>query len=172
MKREDKVQLVEQWSADFKETPHAVLVDYRGLTVEQATNLRAKIREAGSSYKVLKNTLGRRAVADSPLELLKEHMVGPTAMATAKEDPVAMAKALMDFAEDNPKLEIKIGVLNGEIIDSDQIKALSKMPSREELLAKLLFLLKAPVQGLATSLSAITRDLAVVLNQVAQQKEN
>lgn len=172
MTKDEKRQLVEQWSAELKETPHAVLVEYRGLTVAEATALRSKIRETGSSYKVVKNTLAKIAVDDSPLETLKDHFVGPIAMATAKEDPIGLAKALIDYADENPKLKIMVGVVDGQLIEPDQIKALSKMPSREELLAKLLFLLKAPIQGLATSLSAITRDFAVVLNQVAQQKEN
>jgi len=171
MTKEEKIQLVKEWSAELKETPYAVLVDPCGLNVAEVTELRAKIRQTGSSYRVVKNTLARLAVQDSPLESLKDSFVGPIALATAKEDPVAMAKVLVDYAKDNKKLEIKIGVIDGQVIDTEQITELSKMPSREELLAKLLFLLNSPVQRAATVLSAITRNFAVVLSQVAQQKE-
>jgi large subunit ribosomal protein L10 len=171
MTREEKRQFVEQWSAEMKEVPFAVLVDYRGLTVAQATELRAKMRECDSSYLVVKNTLAKVALEQTPLKGLQEHFFGTTAIAYNRKDPVAMTKALLEFAKTAPKMQIKIGLVEGTLLKPEQIEELSRMPSKVELLSKLLYLLKYPIQGLATVLNAIPRNLAVVLNQVAQNKE-
>lgn len=172
MIRQDKHELVKEWSKEYKDVPYAVLVDYRGINVAQATELRTKIRESGSSYRVVKNTLARLAVPGTGLEALKDYFDGPIAIASNTEDPVAMAKVLTDFAKDNPKLEIKVGVIDGQVLQEDQIKELSKMPSREELLAKLVYLLQYPIQGLAVALGGVVRNLAITLDQVAKQKES
>jgi large subunit ribosomal protein L10 len=172
MTREEKQQLVKQWSTEFKDVPYAVLVDYRGLTVAQVTELRSKIRQSGSSYRVLKNTLAKLAVPGTMLEGLQQYFDGPTALTFNREDPIGMAKVLVDFAKETDKLKIKVGMLDGQLLEPDQVKELSKMPSREELLSKLLFLLNAPVQRLASALNGITRNFAVVLKQVADQKES
>lgn len=171
MTREEKNQFVEQWSAEMKEVPFAVLVDYRGLTVAEATELRAKMRQSNSSYRVIKNTLAKVALEQTPLKGLNEHFFGTTAIAWNKKDPVALTKTLLDFAKTAPKLQIKIGIAEGTLLQPGQIEELSRMPSKEELLAKLLYLLKYPIQGLAVALNAIPRNLAVVLNQVAHNKE-
>ena len=171
MTREEKHQLVKEWSKEYEDVPYAVLVDYRGINVAQATELRTKIRESGSTYRVVKNTLARLCVPGTKLEALKEHFVGPVAITANSEDPVAMAKVLIDFAKDNPQLEIKIGVVDGQVLQEAEIKELSKMPGREDLLAKLLYLMQYPIQGLAVALNGVTRNLAITLDQVAKQKE-
>ena len=171
MRREEKHQLVKEWADEYKDVPYAVLVDYRGINVAQATELRRKIRESGSTYRVVKNTLARISVPGTKLEALKEHFVGPVAITTNTEDPVVMAKVLIDFAKANPQLEIKVGVVDGEVLQEEQIKELSMMPGREELLAKLLYLMQYPIQGFAVALNGVIRNLAVTLDQVAQQKE-
>jgi large subunit ribosomal protein L10 len=172
MTREEKQQLVKQWSTEFKDVPYAVLVDYRGLTVAQVTELRSKIRQSGSSYRVVKNTLAKLALPGTKLEGLQQYFDGPTALTFNHEDPIGMAKVLVDFAKETDKLKIKVGMLDGQLLEPDQVKELSKMPSREELLSKLLFLLNAPVQRLASALNGITRNFAVVMKQVADQKES
>lgn len=171
MTKLEKQEFVKQWNAELQDVQHGILVDYRGLTVAQATELRGKIRETGSDYRVVKNTLARLATDETPLAPLKEHFVGPLAMATNKAEPVALAKALVDFAKSNEALQIKVAVVDGQLLEPAEITELSKLPSRDELLAKLLYVLNAPVQGFATALNAITRDLAIVLNQVADKKE-
>ena len=170
MTRDEKRQLVEQWSAEFKDAPYAILVDYRGLTVSEVTDLRTKVRETKSNYRVVKNTLAKIAVPGTHLEGLKDYFVGPIAVTTNSEDPVALAKVLIDYAKNNPKLEIRAGVVDGHFMDPEQVKELSKMPSREELLGKLLYVMKYPIQGVATALNGVIRNLAVVLNQVAESK--
>jgi large subunit ribosomal protein L10 len=170
MIKQDKQKLVEQFQAELKDVPYAVLVDYRGLTVGQATELRSKVRETGSDYRVVKNTLGRLAVTGTPIDSLKDHFSGPTAVVTNSKEPVAMAKALVDFAKDVPNLEIKVACVDGNILQPDEVNELSKMPSRDELLAKLLYLMQYPIQGVATALNGIVRNLAVTLNQVAEKK--
>ena len=171
MNKEQKRKFVEEWSKEIDGVPYAILVDYRGLSVAEETDLRHKVRETASSYKVVKNNLARLAVPGTQLENLSEHFRGPCAVAWNKEDPIAMAKTLVEFAKDSPALEIKAGILDGQLLDAEQIKQLSKMPSKEELLAKLLYLMKYPIQGLATALKNIVRNLALVLSQVASGKE-
>ena len=171
MNREQKREFVKQWSQEIAAAPYAVLVDYRGLTVSEETTLRHRIRECGSKYRVVKNNLARLAIPGTPLEGLGAHFVGPCAVAWSATDPVAMAKTLVDFAKDSPALEIKAGVLEGRLIAAGEVEQLAKLPSKEELLAKLLFLLQHPMQGLATALKNIVRGLAVVLGQVAEAKQ-
>lgn len=170
MTRDEKRQLVEQLSAEFKDAPYAILVDYRGLTVGQVTDLRNKVRETNSNYRVVKNTLAKIAVPGTHLEGLKDYFAGPLAITTNCEEPVALCKVLTDFAKTNPKLEIMVGVVDGHVVNPEQVKELSQMPSREELLGKLLYVMKYPIQGFATALNGVIRNLAVVLNQVAESK--
>ena len=151
--------------------PYAVLVDYRGLTVAEATDLRTRIRNSESTYRVVKNNLARRAIPGTGLESLDEHFVGPCAVAYNDHDPVTLAKTLVDFSKDNPSLKIRIGVIDGHLMEAPEIEQLSKTPGREELLSKLLYLLQYPIQGLASALNNIVRNLAVALNQVAAQKK-
>lgn len=171
MTREEKQLFVKEWSEELKDVPYAILVDYRGLTVAEATDLRVKMRESGCDYRVVKNTLAKLAVPGTQLENLAEHFVGPIALATHKEDPVGMAKALVDFSKESKKLELKYGVVDGQLIDSKEITDLSKMASRDELLGKLLYVIKYPIQGFASALNNIVSNLAVVLGQVAKGKE-
>ena len=170
MTKQDKLEFVEQWKAELQDVPNAVLVDYRGLTVLQATELRSKVRESGSDYLVVKNTLGRLAVTGTPLDPLKDHFFGPIAVVTNSSEPVALAKVLVDFAKDVPKLEIKMACVDGGLLEIGEVIELSKMPSRDELLSKLLYLMTYPIQGVATALNSIVRNLAVSLNQVAETK--
>jgi large subunit ribosomal protein L10 len=171
MRKDEKIKFVEEWQEEIRSVPYAVLVDYRGLTVAEATALRTRIRDSRSIYRVVKNNLARRAVAGSGLEKLGEHFEGPCAVAYNDHDPILLAKTLIDFSKDNPSLKIKIGVVDGQLLQPQEIEQLSKTPGREELLSKLLYLMKYPIQGLASALNNIVRNLAAVLNQVAEQKK-
>ena len=171
MRRNEKIKFVEDWSKEIAGVSNAVLVDYRGLSVAQDTNLRRRIRESGSSYRVIKNNLARRAVPGTSLEGLTELFEGPCALAYNDHDPVVLAKVLVDFAKDNEVLEIKAGVIDGQVIKPHEVEQLSKTPGREELLTKLAYVLSAPIQGLASALKNIIRNLASVLGQVAANKE-
>ena len=157
---ETKKVRVEEITEKFKTAATVVVVDYRGLTVGQITELRKQLREAGVEFKVYKNTMTRRAVEVLGLEGLNQSLTGPNAIAFSTEDVVAPAKIINDFAKKNDKLEIKAGVIEGAIATSDDIKALAELPSREGLLSMLLSVLQAPM-----------RNFALVTKAVAEQKE-
>lgn len=157
---EAKKVRVEEITEKFQTAATAVVVDYRGLSVSQVTELRKQLREAGVEFKVYKNTMTRRAVEVAGLEGLNESLTGPNAIAFSTEDVVAPAKIINDFAKKNEHLEIKAGVIEGTIATAEDIKALAELPSREGLLSMLLSVLQAPM-----------RNFAVVTKAVAEQKE-
>lgn len=149
-----------------------VLMEYKGLTVADATELRSKFREAGVDYKVYKNTMMRFAFENKGYEALKDYLQGPNAVAFSPTgDPVSAAKVANTFAKDNEAIVIKAGVVNGQVIDVAEVKRLAELPSKETLLAMLLSAMQGPVRGLAVSLNETVSGLARALNQVAQQKE-
>lgn len=157
---EAKQAIVEEISGKLQSAVSVVVVDYRGLNVSQVTELRKQLREAGIDFKVYKNSMSRRAAETAGLEGLNEHLVGPNAIAFSTEDVVAPAKILNDFAKKNDKLEIKAGVIEGNIASVEDIKALAELPSREGLLSMLLSVLQAPM-----------RNFALATKAVAEQKE-
>ena len=156
--------------AAFRGTDTAVLVDYRGVTVPQVTELRRQVRGTQSRYLVVKNTLALRATKGTPLEGLAEHFVGPTAVAFNPTNPVALVKVLTAFAKANPNLVFKAAVIEGRPVPAEAIKAIAELPSREELVARLLFLMQSPLRRLVTVLSGPARNLASVVAQIAEQK--
>ena len=150
----EKAQLVTDVATKFRESTTTVVADYRGLSVAQVTQLRKTLREAGVEFQVLKNTLVRRATAQTELTALDEFLVGPTAIAFSK-DVVAPAKILTDFAKKNDALKVKAGVVEGKVVGFDQIKALAELPSREGLLSMLLSVLQAPMRNVALAVKAV-----------------
>ncbi len=168
--RIQKQDLIERYEGGLATAKHAFLVDFQGLTVSQATDLRSRIREQGGSYEVVKNRLALRAIEGRGLGELKEKFQGPTAVAYAEDDPVVLAKTLTDFQKDVPAIQFKGALVDGQAVDASEVESISKMPGREELIAKLLFLLQSPITRLARGLAAIPRQLVVVLDQVAKQK--
>ena len=152
----DKKAVVAEVSSQVAKAQSVVLAEYRGIEVGDLTKLRAKARESGVYLRVLKNTLVRRAVEGTPFADLSSHMVGPLIYGIA-EDPIAAAKVLNDFAKSNDKLILKAGSYAGETLDAAGIKALASIPSREELLAKLLGVMMAPLTGMAISLGALAK---------------
>ena len=170
MKKSTKEQVVAEFAAKLKAAPAAFLTDYRGLTVEQADDLRNKLRETGVEYSVVKNTLLRLASQGTDMECLSEHLSGPTSVTITGDDPVAPAKVLADFAKANEVFEIKCGVLNGVLLSVAEINALAALPSRDELLAKMLSSINAPVSNFVGVLAAIPRSLVQVLGAIQEQK--
>ncbi len=152
---EAKQQVVNEITEQFNDSESAVLVDYRGLTVEEVTNLRQELRDNNIDYKVYKNTLARRAIDGTDFEGLHDTLVGPTAIAFGKEDVVAPAKILHNFAKDHEALEIKGGVIQGEVASLEEIKELSTLPDYDGLVSMLLSVLQAPVRNLAYATQAI-----------------
>ena len=157
-KIELKKPIVEEISENIKDAASLVLVDYRGLTVEEDTKLRKQLREAGITYKVYKNTMMNFAFKGTDFEQLSAHLEGPSALAISKDDATAPARVLAKFAKTAPALEIKAGVVDGELYDAKGIDALSKIPSREELLSKLLGSIQSPIANFAR-----------VMNQLAEK---
>jgi len=169
--RRDKEQLLEQYENGLAKAPHAFLVGYQGISVPQVTDLRAKIRASGGEYVVVKNTLALRAIDSTALGQLKDHFTGATAVVYSKTDPVAIAKTLTDFAKDAPALQFKAGLVEGRAVPAEQIKEIAQLPSREALIAKLLFLLQSPIVRFARVLNAIPQSFVIVLDEVRKKKE-
>ncbi len=166
-----KIEQVEELSGELKGVPHAIVGTFAKLTVAQDFELRKSVRGAGGKYRVVKNTLAQRASQGTALEPVLKGLTGVTSIAYTAGDPVALAKALQKYAKDNPEFKFKAGVVEGRVIQAKDIEALATMPAREEIRAKLLFLINAPAQRLVTALNAVGRNLAVVVNQgVKEQK--
>ncbi len=167
----EKTEQVELLHKELTDVPHAILVDFRGLDVAGATALRRRLREEDARFKVVKNTIALRAVADLPLSGLESAFEGPTAIAYTSENVVALAKVLREFAKEHETPTFKAGVVDGKPISVDQFEQIAKLPAREELLAKALYLMQYPVTGLVTALGGILRSFVVALDQVRLQKE-
>ncbi len=163
MNRTEKQIAVKQLNKDVEALSGVFAVDFRGLKVEDATKLRRKIRESGSKYRVVKNTLALRSLKGTSLEPIHVHLKGMTGLAYTEADPVVLAKILNDFAKDVPVLTFKGGMIAGKEITPEECKQLASLPSREELLGKFLSVLLAPMQNLLGVLEAPARDLILVL---------
>jgi len=170
MNRTEKAQLIEELHKELESSPHAVLVDFRGLSVPAVTEFRRKMKAAGSHYRVVKNSLALRAAKGTALEKLGDKLEGTTGIAYTKDDPVALAKVLVDFAKDHPQLAVKMGVVSGsQLLDANGVKSLSTMPGLPELRSRLLGLLQAPATQLVRLLGTPATQLARVL-QAHQEK--
>ncbi len=152
---ENKKQLVEEIKEKLGKAKSVVFVSFLGTNVESDTKLRADVRNAESDYKVYKNTLLQRALKELGIEGADEYLHGSTSVAIDYKDEVGVAKVISNAAKENEKLEIKFGIVNGKVVDEKYVKQLANIPSREELYAKLAFLLKAPMQKLAIGLKAV-----------------
>jgi large subunit ribosomal protein L10 len=171
MNKTEKQELIDALHADFTNSPHAILVDFRGLTVPAVTEFRRKVRASGSTYRVVKNTLALRAAKGTALEKLKDKFEGTTGVAYTGSDPVALAKVLVDFAKDNPNLVVKGALVSGSELDAEGVKALSTMPGLPELRAKLLGLLQTPATNLVRVLNAPGAKMARVLAAHKEKQE-
>ena len=166
-----KTEQVEKLSKDLKNVSNLVVTTYTKMTVAQDYELRKALRGAGAKYQVVKNTLAEKASKGTKVEGALKDLSGVTSIAYTTGDPVAMAKALVKYAKDTPEFTFKVGVVEGRVVSIKDVEALATMPSKEELMSKLLFLINAPAQRLATVMSQVGRNLAVVVDQGVQNKK-
>jgi len=169
--RAKKTEQVEKLSTELKSVSSVIVATYSKLTVAQDYELRKTLRTSGAKYRVIKNTLAERAAKGTKVEEVLKGLAGVTSIAYTQGDPVALTKALAKYAKDNPEFTFKAGVVEGRVVSIKEIESLATMPSKEELYSKLLFLLNAPAQRLATVINATGRDLAVVLNQGVEKQK-
>lgn len=170
-KKSDKEKDLEALKKDFAEAQNIFVTGYEKLTVQQDFELRKAVRGAGGNYKVVKNNLAEKASQGTPAEDIMSRLAGMTSMAYTSKDPVALAKALTAYAKNNPTFTFKAGLVEGRAIDVQSIQDLASLPSREEILAKVLFLIQASAQRLVTSINGVGRNLAVVLDQAAKENK-
>ena len=171
MRIEEKQKIAEDLRDRLSKSAIIVLTDYKGLDVAAMNDLRRRLRAEEIEYQVVKNTLLIRAAEDNDIALIKDYFKGPSAIALSYDDPVAPAKVLSEFAKENDKLEIKAGVMNGQVLDANAIKALAKLPSREVLLGQLLSALNAIPTSFVRTIAEVPRSLVSVLAAIRDQKE-
>ena len=171
MKQSEKEKIVEALHEKFSKARAVLITDFRGLNMPAMDELRSQLRDVSVEYQVVKNTLMSRAADGTDMALLKEHFLGPCAVALSYEDPVAPARVLMKFSEGNAALEVKVGVVEGKIVDLAGITRLSTLPSQEVLLGKLLSAMNGPATGLVTVLGGVLRNFMGVLGAIKRQKE-
>ena len=165
-----KTETVEALKRAIAAQRGAVVAEYRGMTVAEMTSLRKKLREVDAEFRVVKNTMIRLAARETPFQQLHEHFKGPTAMAFTHGDPVALAKAMKDFAAASPKITLRAGYLDGRVLSAKEVQALADVPSREVLLARLVGGLSSPITRLVQALSGPQRKLVYALDSIRQQK--
>lgn len=170
MNRTEKTDAIAQMTEALGSAPHAFLIDFQGITVPDVTELRRQIRATGSEYVVVKNTLALRAIKDAPIGALSEHFTGMTAVAWSKTDIVQLAKVLHQFGKTNPKIKVKAALVEGRPVPAAALESLASLPTRPELVARLLGLMQSPVRRLVTVLSSPQRKLAMTISAVAEKK--
>src|ERR671938_2162828 len=169
--REQKQKDLEALTEQFKNANAAMLVGFQKMTVAKDQELRNQLREAGVSYEVVKNTLARKAAEGTPFEQAIEHFKGVTAIAIGEGDPVTLSKAISKFTKANPDVfTFKVGVVEGKVVALKDVEAIASLPSKEELVSKIMFLLNCQAQRLVTVISAVPRNLAIVIKQIGEQK--
>jgi large subunit ribosomal protein L10 len=166
-----KEEELNQLKKDLAEAKNMIVAKFQGITVAQDTDLRQKIRATNSKYRVVKNTLAKLAAKGTPAEGLSNALEGPSAIAYNNADPVSLAKALVAYAKTNPVFVFKAGMVEGRVVNIADLAAIASMPSKEELIAKLLFLLNAPAQRIAVATNGVARNLAIVVKQAIEQQK-
>jgi large subunit ribosomal protein L10 len=170
--RPDKIAFVEQMNQAFSTTPHVILASFRGLSVNQATVLRSRVRQAGGRFRVIKNRLAKLAAVGTPVEPLVEHLGGPCAIATHESDPISLAKTLADFCKENPQLEMLAGIVDAkDLLDVKGVKELAALPGLSELRAQLLSLIQAPATQLVRLLGTPGTQVARALDAHREKQE-
>ena len=170
MNRTEKTDAIAQMTEALGSAPHAFLIDFQGISVPDVTELRRQVRATGSEYVVVKNTLALRAIKDAPIGALSEHFTGMTAVAWSKTDIVQLAKVLHQFGKTNPKIKVKAALVEGRPVPAAALESLASLPTRPELVARLLGLMQSPVRRLVTVLSSPQRKLAMTISAVAEKK--
>ena len=169
--RQQRDQEIENLQREFHEAPNALLVGFQGIKVADDERLRRELRQANLKYRVVKNTLAIRAADGTPLEQVKHNFIGATAVATSKSDPVTLAKVLSKWAKESAAITFRAGVVEGQVIAVKDIAALANMPSKEELVSRIMFLINSSAQRLAVVTAGVARNLTVVVDQVRAHKE-
>jgi len=167
-KKSEKQQDLDKLKTELAKVSTVILTTFQGITVEEDTKLRRAVQAAGGKYEVVKNTLAEIAGAGTPAEGVLKNLKGTHSIAYTQTDPVALAKALTKIAKDVPAFQFKSGVVEGKVISISEIKQLADMPSKEELISKIMFLLNAPAQRIATALNALPRNLAVTVSEAVK----
>lgn len=167
-KKSEKQKDLDNLKTQLGKVSTVILTTFQGITVEQDTKLRRAVQAAGGKYEVVKNTLAELAGAGTPAEGVLKNLKGTHSIAYTETDPIALAKALTKIAKDVPAFQFKSGVVEGRVISISEIKQLADMPSKEELISKIMFLLNAPAQRIATALNALPRNLAVTVSEAAK----
>jgi large subunit ribosomal protein L10 len=170
MNKTEKTEMIESLSGDLAKSSNAILFAFAGLKVPEVTELRRQVRGTQSKYLVVKNSLALLATKGTALEAVAAHFTGATAVAYNRSNPVPLAKVLTAFAKANPNLVFKAAVIEGQAVAAEEIKAIAELPSREELVSKLLFVMQSPMRRLVTVLNGPVRNLAGVMSQIADQK--
>lgn len=170
MNRDQKSEQIERLRQEFSRANHALLAGFQGLTVEHDGELRRTLHQNNITYQVVKNTLAKRAAKGTPLEGVTGSFVGPTAVALSEHDPVTLARLLSKFAKVNAQFTFKAGVVDGRVIEIKDIDRIASLPSKEELISKMMFLINSGAQRLASAMNGVARNLAVVVGQVRDQK--
>jgi len=171
MNKQEKTQEIDALKGLLQATPPTFVLSFSGLTVNQVSALRKKVRASSSRYRVVKNRLALRVIKGTPYEVLAPHFEGPTAIATSVKDAAALAKVLDEFTKDNQGLQVKAAWVDGRLVDKAAVKALATLPSREVLLARLLGALKSPMTRLVMVLKAPHRDVVRAMNEIAKKKQ-
>jgi large subunit ribosomal protein L10 len=169
--KQKKKEMVERLSKELASSTTAIVGTFTKLTVAQDFELRKSVREAGGHYRVVKNKLASRAATGTKVEPALKNLKGVSSVAYTAGDPVSLAKAMSAWVEKNAEFKFKVGIIDGRLISVDEIDALAKLPSKEELFSKLLYLINAPAQRLATVINATGRNVAVVINQAVEQNK-
>jgi large subunit ribosomal protein L10 len=164
-KRSEKQQDLDKLKTELAKVSTVILTTFQGITVQDDTKLRRSVQAAGGTYQVVKNTIAQRAANGTPAEKLLSNLKGTNSIAYTNTDPVALAKALTKIAKDVPAFQFRAGVVEGRVISIAEIQQLANLPSKEELISKIMFLLNAPAQRIATALNALPRNLAVTVNE-------
>ena len=167
-KKSEKQQDLDKLKTELAKVSTVILTTFQGITVEDDTKLRRAVQAAGGKYQVVKNTLAELAGTGTPAEGVLKNLKGTHSIAYTQTDPVALAKALTKIAKDVPAFQFKSGVVQGKVISIAEIKQLAEMPSKEELISKIMFLLNAPAQRIATALNALPRNLAVTVSEAVK----
>jgi len=170
-KKADKAKDLEALKRDFERANNIFVTSYEKMTVQQDFELRKTIRNAGGDYKVIKNNLAEKAAEGTAAQELMKNLAGMTSLAYTSKDPVALAKALTGYAKNVPAFTFKAGMVEGRVVDIKSIDALANMPPREQILAKVLFLIQASAQRLVTAVNGVGRNLAVVVDQGVKEKQ-
>jgi large subunit ribosomal protein L10 len=171
MKKAEKKQKAEALHQELEESRTVILSGFEGITVAQDFELRRRLAQAGAKYKVVKNSLIERASQGTPLEPAAKKLSGTTSLAYTRQDPVALARVLTAYAKENPLLKFKSGVVEGRVVSMADLNTVANLPAKEELLAKALFLIKAPARNVAHAVAGVGRKLAMVIQQAVEEKK-